>query len=140
MQTVCGRASERLQPAETRSVAEWVHLQGPSALAEASGEAPSAHVHDFADASKGKVTGPSRKRTSQKVSPTLAGCDSHYGTANVCVPTTFPAEVKKTTASRCEWLKENNHGRPKANGKDDPLRLDHNRDGLACGKGDVKRR
>jgi hypothetical protein len=121
------------------SVAEWVHLQGPSALAKASDETPSAHVHDFADGLKGKTTGPKKKTKSKPVSPTLAGCDRHYGSANICVPTAFPADVKPTTASRCAWLKDNAYGRLKLNGKDDPLRLDRNGDGLACGKGDVRR-
>ncbi|KMS68455.1 galactose oxidase [Streptomyces viridochromogenes] len=119
------------------SVAKWVHLQGPQAL---SATDASAHVHDFADNLKGKVTGPGKKRTSQKVSLTVAGCDRHYGSANVCVPTDFPPTVKATTKSRCDWLKKNDYGRLKVNGKDDPLRLDPNRDGIACGKGDVTRR
>ncbi|MEV0473465.1 galactose oxidase-like domain-containing protein [Streptomyces prunicolor] len=117
------------------SVAKWVHLQGPSALTASDA---SAHVHSFADSLKGKVTEPGKKRTSQKVSTTISGCDRHYGTINVCVPTVFPTEVKSTTAARCSWLQQNDYGRLKVNGKDDPLRLDPNRDGVACGKGDVK--
>lgn len=117
------------------SVAKWVHLQGPSALTASDA---SAHVHSFADSLEGKVTEPGKKRTSQKVSTTISGCDRHYGTINVCVPTAFPAEVKSTTAARCSWLQQNDYGRLKVNGKDDPLRLDPNRDGVACGKGDVK--
>jgi len=119
------------------SVAKWVHLQGPQAL---SATDSSAHVHDFADNLKGKVTGPGKKRISQKVSPTVSGCDRHYGSVNVCVPTDFPPTVKATTKSRCDWLKKNDYGRLKVNGKDDPLRLDPNKDGVACGKGDVTRR
>ncbi|MET9830686.1 galactose oxidase-like domain-containing protein [Streptomyces sp. NPDC006385] len=119
------------------SVAEWVHLQGPQAL---SATDASPHVHDFADDLKGKVTGPGKKRTSQKVSPTVSGCDRHYGSANVCVPTDFPPGVKATTKARCDWLKQNDYGRLKVNGKDDPLRLDTNRDGIACGKGEVTKR
>ncbi|GAA3564965.1 galactose oxidase-like domain-containing protein [Streptomyces osmaniensis] len=119
------------------SVAEWVHLRGPSAL---SATDSSAHVHDFADNLEGKVTGPGKKRTSQKVSPTVSGCDRHYGSVNVCVPTDFPPTVKATTKSRCDWLKKNDYGRLKVNGKDDPLRLDPNKDGVACAKGDVTRR
>ncbi|MGW0369607.1 galactose oxidase-like domain-containing protein [Streptomyces coeruleorubidus] len=118
------------------SVAKWVHLQGPQALKATDA---SAHVHDFADSPEGKVAGPGKKRTSQKVSPTISGCDRHYGSINVCVPTDFPAEVKKTTAARCEWLKANDYGRLKVNGKDDPLRLDRNGDGTACGKGDMRK-
>ncbi|MEV5531375.1 galactose oxidase-like domain-containing protein [Streptomyces prunicolor] len=117
------------------SVAKWVHLQGPSALTASDA---SAHVHSFADSLKGKVTEPGKKRTSQKVSTTISGCDRHYGTINVCVPTVFPKEIKSTTAARCSWLQQNDYGRLKVNGKDDPLRLDPNKDGVACGKGDVK--
>ncbi|MFI1411472.1 galactose oxidase-like domain-containing protein [Streptomyces sp. NPDC020707] len=115
------------------SVAKWVHLQGPSAAA-----APSGHVHSFADSLEGKVVAPGKKRASAKVSPTVAGCDRHYGSANVCVPTVFPKTVKGTTASRCTWLKSNDYGPLKINGKDDPLRLDRNGDGTACGKGDAR--
>ncbi|CAM5493061.1 hypothetical protein SALBM311S_11408 [Streptomyces alboniger] len=119
------------------SVAKWVHLQGPSAL---SATDASAHVHSFADSLEGTVSKPGKKKTSQKVSPTVSGCDRHYGSINVCVPTVFPDEVKKTTAARCTWLKANDYGRLKVNGKDDPLTLDRNKDGIACGKGDVTRR
>jgi hypothetical protein len=55
------------------------------------------------------------------------------------VPTVFPPEVKKTTAARCAWLKANDYGRLKVNGRDDPLGLNPNRDGVACGKGDVRK-
>ncbi|MFE1105530.1 galactose oxidase-like domain-containing protein [Streptomyces rochei] len=119
------------------SVAKWVHLDGPQAL---STKDASAHVHSFADAPRGKVTEEGTKRTSQPVSPTVSGCDRHYGSANVCVPTAFPEEVKATTADRCTWLKEHDYGRLKVNGKDDPLKLDRDRDGVACGKGDVRGR
>ncbi|MEG3630552.1 galactose oxidase early set domain-containing protein [Streptomyces poriticola] len=117
------------------SVAKWVHLDGPQAL---SSKDASAHVHSFADAPEGRVTEPGRKRASQPVSPTISGCDRHYGSANVCVPTTFPAEVKRTTQARCTWLAEHDFGPLEVNGKDDPLNLDRNRDGTACGKGDFK--
>ncbi|MEV5430040.1 galactose oxidase-like domain-containing protein [Streptomyces sp. NPDC052701] len=119
------------------SVAEWVHLAGPRALGAAEA---SAHVHDFADAPKGKVTGPGKKRKAQRVSPVISGCDRHYGSADVCVPTAFPAEVGDTTAARCAWLERNDYGRLKVNGGDDPLGLDRDRDGVACGKGDAGRR
>ncbi len=117
------------------SVAKWVHLDGPQAL---STKDASAHVHSFADAPRGEVAEPGEKRASQPVSPTVSGCDRHYGSANVCVPTAFPAEVEATTADRCTWLKEHDYGRLEVNGKDDPLKLDRNRDGVACGKGDVR--
>ncbi|PAK27820.1 galactose oxidase [Streptomyces sp. alain-838] len=117
------------------SVAKWVHLDGPQAL---STKDASAHVHSFADAPRGEVTEAGEKRASQPVSPTVSGCDRHYGSVNVCVPTAFPAEVEATTADRCTWLKEHDYGRLEVNGKDDPLKLDRNRDGVACGKGDVR--
>jgi hypothetical protein len=119
------------------SVAKWVHLQGPRALKATDA---SAHEHSFADSLEGKVVGPGKKKTSQKVSPTVSGCDRHYGSVNVCVPTAFPDEVENSTAARCDWLKANDYGRLKVNGKDDPLRLDRDKDGIACGKGDLSRR
>ena len=119
------------------SVAEWVHLQGPRAL---TAKDASAHVHDFAQAPEGKVTGPGKKRKSHPVSPRISGCDRHYGSANVCVPTVFPDEVKPTTTARCTWLKDHDYGRLEVNGKDDPLGLDRDGDGIACGKGDLSRR
>ncbi|WP_433452179.1 galactose oxidase-like domain-containing protein [Streptomyces sp. CA-142005] len=117
------------------SVAKWVHLTGPSALGAAS-----PHVHAFADSLSGTVSGPGKKKTAQRVSPTISGCDRHYGSANVCVPTVFPPQVRKTTAARCAWLHQNHYGRLNVNGADDPLALDRNRDGVACGKGDVRSR
>ncbi|MEV8553002.1 galactose oxidase early set domain-containing protein [Streptomyces glaucescens] len=119
------------------SVAKWVHLQGPAALS-ATGASP--HVHSFADDLEGTVQRPGKKRASQPVAPTVSGCDRHYGSANVCVPTAFPPQVKKTTAARCGWLQRNDYGRLRINGADDPLRLDPDRDGVACGKGDLRRR
>jgi len=47
--------------------------------------------------------------------------------------------VNNTAASRCGWLKKNHYGRLKVNGRDDPLGLDPNKDGLACGKADVRK-
>ncbi|KUN85797.1 galactose oxidase [Streptomyces bungoensis] len=118
------------------SVAKWVHLTGPAAL---SGTA-SPHIHAFAGSLRGKVSGPGEKRAAQQVGPTLSGCDRHYGSINVCVPTVFPPQVGKTAAARCRWLRQNHYGRLEVNGGDDPLGLDRDRDGTACGKGDVSRR
>ncbi|ANP49123.1 hypothetical protein J2Z21_002279 [Streptomyces griseochromogenes] len=117
------------------SVARWVHLTGPAALGAS---AASPHVHSFADGLKGGTWGPGEKRSSQKVSTTISGCDRHYGSVNVCVPTAFPPQVRKTAAGRCAWLQRNHYGRLKVNGGDDPLGLDRDRDGVACGKGDVR--
>jgi hypothetical protein len=121
------------------SVAEWVHLGAAPAAARAAKDAPSAHVHDFAGdlAKSPKKNG--KKRASAPVGPKVAGCDRHYGSANVCVPLTFPAPVKATTRSRCDWLTAHGYARLKVNGRDDPLRLDPDRDGRTCGKGDLRR-
>ncbi|MFF4798367.1 galactose oxidase-like domain-containing protein [Streptomyces sp. NPDC001351] len=119
------------------SVAKWVHLQGPQALSATTADA---HVHSFANSLSGKVAGPGKKRTSVKVPVTISGCDRHYGSVNVCVPTVFPPGVKATAKSRCEWLKKNDYGRLEVNGRDDPLGLDPNKDGLACGRKDLTRR
>ncbi|MFF1421809.1 galactose oxidase-like domain-containing protein [Streptomyces sp. NPDC058280] len=137
------------------SVARWVHLGGPAALAGQPGESgqsgqsaqsaqsgqpgESAHVHDFAGDLAKTPRKPRTERTSEPVGPQVAGCDRHYGPAGVCVPTAFPATVRATTKARCAWLAANDYGRLKLNGKDDPLRLDPDRDGTACGKGNLKR-
>lgn len=131
------------------SVAKWVHLSGPAALTSAassmsmpvksSGATLDAHIHSFAQGLKGKVSGPGVKRASQPLSPTLSGCDRHYGSINVCVPTVFPAEVRKTTAARCAWLRANDYGRLKINGQDDPLGLDPSRNGVVCEKQDLRK-
>ncbi|MCX4527756.1 MULTISPECIES: galactose oxidase-like domain-containing protein [unclassified Streptomyces] len=116
------------------SVATWVHLGGPAALAKtaAGGEQPSPHVHDFADALKAAPKTNPAKRDSVPVAPSVAGCDRHYGSVNLCVPTNFPAEVKNTTRARCDWLASHKYPkRMKVNGSD-PLRLDPDRDGYAC--------
>ncbi|MFJ2175507.1 galactose oxidase-like domain-containing protein [Streptomyces sp. NPDC087851] len=125
------------------SIAEWIHLGGPPALADKA--AGSAHVHDFAGEPTRPAKQPRKPRTSAPVSPQIAGCDRHYGSANVCVPTVFPETVtgagtdrgRVTTKARCAWLAANDYGRLKVNGKDDPLRLDPDGDGVACGKGDL---
>ncbi|MFJ1644323.1 galactose oxidase-like domain-containing protein [Streptomyces sp. NPDC088258] len=125
------------------SVAEWVHLGGPPALADRA--MASAHVHDFAGDLEQPAKKPAGKRTSAPVTPQVAGCDRHYGTAGVCVPTAFPDTVRgdtpaATTKARCAWLAAHDYGRLKVNGKDDPLRLDPDGDGVACGTGDAGRR
>ncbi|HZF92010.1 galactose oxidase-like domain-containing protein [Streptomyces sp.] len=119
------------------SVAKWVHLQGPAALKATDA---AAHIHSFADDLQGTVQRPGKKRASQPVGPAVSGCDRHYGSANVCVPTAFPPQVKETATARCGWLGQNDYGRLKVNGADDPLGLDPDRDGVACGKGDLTRR
>ncbi len=68
------------------------------------------------------------------------GCERAYGSADVCVPTAFPASVKPTTRDRCTWLEGQGYGPLAVNTGRDPLRLDRDRDGTACGPGDVRRR
>ncbi|MFD7546944.1 galactose oxidase-like domain-containing protein [Streptomyces sp. NPDC059816] len=142
------------------SVAKWVRLDGPAAMSPAASgspgsgghgghhggagagagaaEAPAPHVQDFADDLSAKPRKPLKKRGSQPVSPTVSGCDRHYGAAGVCVPTDYPPQVKATTAARCDWLARHDYGRLKVNGETDPQRLDPDRDGIACGKGDLR--
>ncbi|QNS08688.1 galactose oxidase early set domain-containing protein [Streptomyces xanthii] len=119
------------------SVAEWVHLTG--AAVSGAGDV-SAHVHSFADGLAAEPKGKRAARKSAPVSPVVAGCDRHYGSANVCVPTVFPPQVKSSTRARCAWLAEQRFGRLVVNGADDPLRLDRNGDGVACGRGDASAR
>ncbi|WP_190128983.1 galactose oxidase early set domain-containing protein [Streptomyces mashuensis] len=111
------------------SVASWVHLGGPEALAAAAAPA----VHGFARHMTGEVKGPGQQRSHEPVSPQIAGCDRHYGEANVCVPTVFPKAVAATTEARCTWLKEHGYGRLRLNGRADPLGLDLDGNGVACG-------
>ncbi|MBO1334704.1 galactose oxidase early set domain-containing protein [Streptomyces sp. VRA16 Mangrove soil] len=122
------------------SVAQWVHLTGPDTATARSATTADAHVHDFASGLDAAPKKTGKKRASAPVSTTVAGCDRHYGSANVCVPTVFPPQVKPTTKARCGWLKAQDYGRLKVNGKDDPLRLDPNGDGRACGKQDTTRK
>jgi hypothetical protein len=101
------------------SVAEWVHLTGAG-----SGSGHAMH----AEGKRGSGSG----SRSAAVSPTVAGCDRHYGSANVCVPTAFPPQVRATTRARCAWLAAQHYGPLRVNGKDDPLHLDPDGNGKAC--------
>ncbi|MFF6970049.1 MULTISPECIES: galactose oxidase-like domain-containing protein [Streptomyces] len=134
------------------SVAKWVHLgpapgqPGAAAAAKSSGghghgapPAPSAKVNEFADALEKPAKPPLKKRSSAPVSPKVAGCEPAYGTPGVCVPVKFPATVAATAAARCDWLEARDFGRLKVNGRSDPLGLDRNKDGVACGKGDRRK-
>ncbi|MER6917124.1 galactose oxidase early set domain-containing protein [Streptomyces sp. NPDC000594] len=122
------------------SVARWVHLGPRSATAAKHGaHAPSAHVHDFAGDLEKPARKKLRKRESAPVSPTISGCERAYGKAGVCVPTTFPKKVAPTIGARCAWLADRDFARLKVNGGRDPLRLDRDRDGIACGRGDLRR-
>ncbi|MFD5419818.1 galactose oxidase-like domain-containing protein [Streptomyces sp. NPDC127069] len=114
------------------SVATWVHLGGaPSLAAAAAKQQPAPHEHTFANELAAPKENP-QQRDSAPVAPAVAGCDRHYGTVNVCVPAAFPAEVKKTTEARCDWLAAHRFPkRMKVNGSD-PLRLDADGDGWTC--------
>ncbi|MBB5117423.1 galactose oxidase-like domain-containing protein [Streptomyces eurocidicus] len=112
------------------SVATWVHLGGPEAMAPAAGPM----VHDFAHGMpRAAARKPAEKHASAEVGTQVAGCDRHYGTENVCVPTKFPKSVPATTAARCAWLSSHGYKNLRVNGKDDPLGLDPDRNGRACG-------
>lgn len=123
------------------SVAKWVQLGGAAAAAKASGHhghAPAPNVHEFADALEKPAKPKLRKRDSAPVSPKIAGCEPAYGTPGVCVPVTFPKSVAATPEARCAWLAQRDFGALKVNGRADPLGLDRNKDGRACGKGDLR--
>ncbi|WP_236240207.1 galactose oxidase-like domain-containing protein [Streptomyces sp. CC228A] len=117
------------------SVAQWVHVGAGTRAA-----APAPHVHDFADGLEAAPKAPQPERRSVPVSPKVSGCERAYGSADVCVPTAFPASVKPTTRDRCTWLEGQGYGPLAVNTGRDPLRLDRDRDGTACGPGDVRRR
>jgi hypothetical protein len=61
----------------------------------------------------------------------IDGCDHSYGRPGQCVPWTFPAGVR----NKCAWLRQHGYGRLAVVGTD-RLRLDSNRDKVACGPGD----
>lgn len=44
-----------------------------------------------------------------------------------------PRTVKATTGARCAWLSAHDYGGLRVNGKDDPLGLDPEGNGVACG-------
>ncbi|WP_351234959.1 galactose oxidase early set domain-containing protein [Streptomyces sp. NPDC002133] len=120
------------------SVAKWVHLdaQGSTAALRstpAGADQPSPHIHDFARDLANQPRKPGKKRASAPVGVRVSGCDNRYGTPGLCVPTIFPDTVKATPKARCTWLSTHDFKLPlKVNGVDDPLRLDPNKNGLAC--------
>ncbi len=60
------------------------------------------------------------------------GCDHHYGLPTQCVPVNFPPG----TRNRCQWLRQ--HGLSSIPvSKRDQLKIDTNKDGVACGPGDA---
>jgi hypothetical protein len=125
------------------SVAKWVHLDAQASAtalrstASAGADIPSPHIHDFARDLANKPQKPGKRRTSAPVGVRVSGCDSHYGTPDLCVPAVFPNTVKATAAARCTWLSRHDFQLPlKVNGAADPLRLDPNHNGMACDRTD----
>ncbi|MET7902471.1 galactose oxidase early set domain-containing protein [Streptomyces sp. NPDC005355] len=108
------------------SASRWVHIGGETAA--------TAHTQPFAD-DPSAAPKPKKQRRARAV--TLAegydGCDHTYGTGDQCVPWRFPRGVAK--ADRCAWLLARGYGAMKTHGRD-RHRLDRNRDGTACGRGD----
>ncbi|MEV6207908.1 hypothetical protein [Kitasatospora sp. NPDC051914] len=98
---------------------------------------PAPHVQDFAHGLGNSKKLPTSAGPAQV--PDADGCDHGYGTEGQCVPLVFPPGVGDTAKDRCQWLKD--HGfkelkvHDKAKGKDQ-LKLDKNKDNIACGKDD----
>jgi hypothetical protein len=140
------------------SVATWVHLGGSgggggspmhamdamegmaapmASMAMGDDADPTPLVHDFAD---DLTERPAQQQpaTRAPVSTKIAGCDRSYGSVGVCVPIEFPDTVAPAATARCDWLREHEYALPLArNGDADPLGLDPNGDGQACGPGDA---
>ncbi|WP_354643335.1 hypothetical protein [Kitasatospora camelliae] len=110
--------------------------------APAAGQASAApHVLDFAQGLKNSPKKLPAQGTPAPQPPGVDGCDHAYGTAGQCVPAVFPPGVGTSAAERCTWLKD--HGlkdvkvKEQKNAADkDKLKLDRNKDGIACGAGD----
>lgn len=115
--------------------------QNPTARQSAPGPTPTPHVMDFA---KGLKTPPKKLPATAEPVPLpadLDGCDHGYGTAGQCVPVVFPPGVGDSTEERCDWLKKHGFKELKVHDKvkpaeKDKLKLDKNKDGVACGRGD----
>jgi hypothetical protein len=115
------------------SVSRWVRVGAGGQVAEARVQAyatdlepsPATSGHDH------------RHHKGTKMPQGYDGCDHSYGTISQCVPWKFPAMPQ---AERCTWLKDKGYGTKLAVHGRDRHRLDRNRDGIACGKGDVVRR
>jgi hypothetical protein len=95
--------------------------------AQGKGGGPAPYVQAFGPQSAPPLPKPGGK-------PSLAnvdGCDHDYGTANQCVPWSFPTGV----TDRCAWLRAHNFSALRVRGQD-RLGLDTNHDRIACGRGD----
>ncbi|GAA3137127.1 galactose oxidase early set domain-containing protein [Streptomyces echinatus] len=87
------------------------------------------------DGMDGMAHGSAHRHHGVKMAEGYDGCDHAYGRINQCVPWTFP---KTKQADRCAWLLAKGFGRLEVHGRD-RHHLDRNKDGIACGKGDVRR-
>lgn len=107
----------------------------------APGTTPAPHILDFAKGLKNPPKKLPAAATPVPVPVDVDGCDHGYGTAGQCVPVVFPPGVGDSTKERCDWLKDHGfkelkvHDKVKAADKD-KLKLDKNKDGIACGSGD----
>jgi hypothetical protein len=90
---------------------------------------PAPYVQAFGAQSASPLPLP-KSSTKQSV-PNADGCDHNYGTANQCVPWTFPAGV----TDKCAWLHAHNLSSIQVRGRD-RQGLDTNHDRVACGRGD----
>ncbi|MFD3702351.1 hypothetical protein ACFWUP_04330 [Nocardia sp. NPDC058658] len=127
-----GTAAAALLAALTLTV--LADTEQSASAAPASVAEPAPHILPFADVPKGPKRGPSaRGNIAEKVEASIDGCDHRYGTAAQCVPWTLPAGVKNK--DQCAWLAAHGLRSLRVVGED-RLRLDNNRDGIACGAGD----
>ncbi len=127
------------------SVSRWVRIGSE-------GQVAAARVQSFADelkASEPSESGPAtsapgtsapaqesaHRHHGVKMAEGYDGCDHAYGEISQCVPWSFP---KMPRAERCTWLLDKGYGRMKVHGRD-RHHLDRDKDGIACGKGDVRR-
>ncbi|MET9643087.1 galactose oxidase early set domain-containing protein [Streptomyces syringium] len=113
------------------SVSSWVRV-GPQ------GQVAAARVQRFADELAAPRPGahPQHGRAEEKSGVTVPegydGCDHAYGDVGQCVPWTFP---RTETGGRCDWLRERGFGPLRVHGRD-RHRLDTDRSGVACDRGD----
>ncbi|WP_425245301.1 galactose oxidase-like domain-containing protein [Streptomyces sp. NEAU-NA10] len=129
------------------SVSKWVRIG-------ADGQVAAARVQAFADdlkevpASETSTVSPESSARSDhrnhqghkgmKMPAGFDGCDHSYGAISQCVPWTFPKKAKQV-AERCDWLQKQGYGTGlKVHGRD-RHGLDRNKDGIACGRGDVRK-
>ncbi|MGY4967415.1 galactose oxidase-like domain-containing protein [Streptomyces sp. 900105245] len=118
------------------SVARWVRLDANANKLQV----PPATYRASAGNLAGDTLVPWEGRKSVRVNSEVSGCDYHYGTAGTCVPITFPSGVSASGPDRCEWLRMHGYKSLKSNSRRlDPLGLDANHDGLACGPEDRSR-